>query len=720
LLFILKKEKNTLDAKTFKKYHFVMNCNTNTLENLATEHRWEKLEGHQDAFEGNVEFLLESGQSSNSMLSIAFTFMDWSTAHYLLLPGAVYDGNRFNSYVTPYPPMYPNLDDRQIDMPITITDVPRLNLEEGISQIHMLTGDLSTPSVGMYSPKTNTGCILLFEQQTSLGQTGIRIRENEHRDRLEVELQLPGVRSGFIYKNCNLKGTPSPDQGSEIQAGDRINCRYRIYFFRAPRLQTLFDTFFLVRKDFSDHALAPHSIPFSQAWDIQESAYNSRWNEKGNYYPCLPAKLLDFQIGWVGGAMAAYALFVEGGELSKQRVRLMVDRIVTTMQSESGLFLSSGKDEAVYSDGIWGSWPNDMHAIRKSGDALYFFMKMLIFMRKQGELIPEAWGDAFRRMADAFVQIWEKYGQFGQFININTGDIIIGGSSAGGIAPAALALSYVWYGDERYLQSAESAATYYYEKDVLMGVTTGAPSEILQCPDSESAYALFDSFITLYEVTGKQHWLDVACEMAHQCATWNVSYNYRFPEKSEFARLEMHTLGSVIANVQNKHSAPGICTLSGDAWFKLYRYTRNPLYMSMIKETAHHLPLYLSRDDRPILSWDKPPKQLPAGMMCERVNMSDWEGREKIGEVFYGITWPEISNMLAYTELPGIYIDPQNREVHVLDHVEAQFVDDSSSVCLIQNPTAYHAVVKVFVENAANPWFKLELFPGEKVYKNFM
>jgi len=62
---------------------------------------------------------------------------------------------------------------------------------------------------------------------------------------------------------------------------------------------------------------------------------------------------------------------------------------------------------------------------------------------------------------------------------------------------------------------------------------------------------------------------------------------------------------------------------------------------------AHNLPQYLSRNDRPISG-------MPAGWMSERVEMSDW--LEPIGEIFYGSCWCEVSNMLVYMEIPGLYV----------------------------------------------------------------
>ena len=138
----------------------------------------------------------------------------------------------------------------------------------------------------------------------------------------------------------------------------------------------------------------------------------------------------------------------------------------------------------------------------------------------------------------------------------------------------------------------------------------------------------------MYEVSGDKRWLKIAETCAKQCASWCMSYDFEFPSDSVFGELNIHAAGSVYANVQNKHSAPGICTLSGASLVKLYRATGNKFYLQLIKEIAHNITQYLSREDQPILSWDG--KYLPAGWMCERVNTCDWEVKKNIGCVFYG------------------------------------------------------------------------------------
>src|SRR5260370_5059067 len=115
------------------------------------------------------------------------------------------------------------------------------------------------------------------------------------------------------------------------------------------------------------------------------------------------------------------------------------------------------------------------------------------------------------------------------------------------------------------MQVATAGGDSYYEHYVKVGLSTGGPGDICQCPDSESSVGLLESCVVLYEMSGNRKWLQYASEMAHQCATWMVSYDFQFPEHSLFGRLGMHSAGAVFANAQNKHGAPGICTLSGSS-----------------------------------------------------------------------------------------------------------------------------------------------------------
>lgn len=315
--------------------------------------------------------------------------------------------------------------------------------------------------------------------------------------------------------------------------------------------------------------------------------------------------------------------------------------------------------------------------------------------------------------------MWKRHGEFGQFIDIEKEEIIIHGSSSAALAVGALALAYKLLNKPEYIAVAKESADYYYTHFQEKGLTYGGPAEALQAPDSESSFAFVESYTVLYEVTGEKKYLKYAEDAAAQFATWVMPYNFEFPGGNEFSRLGMHSVGSVFANAQNKHSAPAVATMSGDSLIKLFQFTGKEKYIELAADIAHGTVQYYSREDRPVYAADG--RMLPAGFMCERVNTSDWESRKNIGNIFYGMNWCTNCGGLSYAELPGIYVRKDINKLWVIDHVKANL---SKNTLEIFNPCKYMARVKVLVEtensahasiSAAADFKIVELQPKERV-----
>lgn len=67
---------------------------------------------------------------------------------YVFFPACAYNGNKFEVLKREYPPMFfPR--EASVDMPVTITDVPRLE-KDGSGKIEVTTGDVATPCVGVF------------------------------------------------------------------------------------------------------------------------------------------------------------------------------------------------------------------------------------------------------------------------------------------------------------------------------------------------------------------------------------------------------------------------------------------------------------------------------------------------------------------------------------------------------------------------------------------
>jgi hypothetical protein len=550
------------------------------------------------------------------------------------------------------------------------------------------------------------GFWLLTDQKTRVGNSGITVEESADRSGAKVMLVAPFLRRARPTINGQV---PSDDRGAAWKAGDEITLRLRLYSFNAQNLQRIFDRFLVIRKDLTGPTEPARMIPMSQVFGILEEKLNrENWNENWGFYS-LGARgpgqspFGIWQLGWVGGIQNTLALLAAGSDVSRQRAWKNLDTILRRSQAPSGFFYCIGNGERWLGDDFTDLSNKNISLVRKEADALFFFLKQFLLLEKQGSEVPLDWKEAVRRLADAFVNLWKKCGQFGQFIDIDKCEIVIGESTSGGLAPAGLALASQYFGRPEYLSVAEQSARLFLTRDVKAGVTTGGPGEALQAPDSESAYALLESFTVLYEFTGKEEWLTAARYQAAQFATWVVSYDYEFPPSSTFARLGMRTTGAVWANGQNRHAAPGICTGSGEALLRLYRATGNHIYLELLRDIVQTGPQYVSRVDRTIQAVEdgKVFDQAP-GWIVERVQMNDWEvPGTPIGEIPHASSsWCEAAVLLTTTCNPSLYVQPDKGLVWALDHIDANTVRHSGNeiTVRVENRTKFPARVRALVE----------------------
>ncbi|MBK7712537.1 MAG: hypothetical protein IPJ37_17425 [Bacteroidales bacterium] len=371
-----------------------------------------------------------------------------------------------------------------------------------------------------------------------------------------------------------------------------------------------------------------------------------------------------------------------------------------------------------------GDFPNKplgrgFELVRKNADATYYIFRQFDLMQKMRITVKSVWEKGNLNAIDAQIRTWVKYGQLGQFVNEQTGELVIGNTSSAGIYPASLCAAYRYTGDSGYLRTAEEIGEYYYRNFISKGLSCGGPGDAMQSFDSESAYGLLESMIELYETTLNPEWLKRAEEMGRQFATWIVAYDYKFPPGTPHGKLDIRSTGGVYANTQNKTAPGGICTHSGLALLKLYRASGDIFYINLLRDIAHAIPQFMSWKEHPQPGFND-------GWVSERCNLNDW--LEGIGGTSPYSCWAETSLLLTTVELPGIYVDIDTRQVFSLDHIKAKIEKSSKgkTTLTLYNPTIYDAKVKVLAEtkeNALKPlgmnaflnWPKVEVPAGKTV-----
>jgi len=625
----------------------------------------------------------------------------WSPDAYLLLPAAAYNGNRFTVAALEYPPFLHEQGCEKVGHGPRITDVPRLEIGTGPSKLELLTGDLAFPLAAAFHPGTKQGWMVTTGHCTEAGFSGVSFTESDDRSSAMLELSAPGMRSR-AYSMANTGGM-SPDAPFTLQPGGVLNLRWQIEEFPCIDIRTLFRFVYAKRGPLFDTSRPRNDLPFSAAFDLIEAKYHqSNWNATTGYWMVGDASGLfsDWQAGWVGGGMSSLALLASAEASTRERSRATMDAIFGPLQAPTGFVYPMVHQGKLLGDDFQYQDKTGVLLLRKNADLLLFCVRFVEVAKAQGEAVPAVWLEGIERLVQALVGLWQRHGRFDQFVDLHTGEPVVAGSSSAAIVSGALAAASALLNRPEWLAIARESALD-FARWLELGYTNGGPGEILQCPDSESAFGLLETYMELFERTVDRVWLPLAEAAAHQCATWVVSYDFDFPATSEFGRLDLHSTGSVWANVQNKHSAPGICTLSGVSLLKLYRATGDASYLKLLQEIAHGVTQYLSRPDRPVQDWDG--GVLAPGVMCERVNLSDWEGTARVGGVFNGSCWCEVSSLLTFAEVPGVYWDLDSDTVTVLDHVTARLAGQGKGRQLeLTNPTTFPARVTVLAETASD------------------
>lgn len=654
------------------------------------------VEAQADALDYRVTFKCINGELKNGSLSIAIDVNNWTDSNYVLLPAAAYNGNKYAWRRLRYSPKLYDIKDIGKDIPIIINDVPKLSESGGVSRIQERSGSMSTPSVGFVSNTHKTGIWMLTKQGNNLGDYGIDVEENRDRSVASFSVTSPVVREQYVYKICDSR-VPSWDNPKNFKVGDEITITFRVYGFDAPKTQSLFDKFADIRKSFIADNTQVNTLPYSACMQTLEDKFNkSNFVASHGYYSVGLREnyMQDWQIGWTGGMISTYPLLFAGSKQTQNNVIRNFDWLFPNGISPSGFYWDAGeKGNIWYGGDIRNPQSKNWHLIRKSGDAVWYIIKQFMLMEKMGIPVKSTWKDGNQKVCDAFVKLWKNNHQLGQFINSETGDISVGGSSSGGIVPAALVLAASYYQNPVYLEVAQEIGNYFNANFTEKGIACGGPGDALQSFDSESAYGLVESYVALYESTKDKKWLSIAQDAAKQFATWVVSYNYEFPQNSAYHQLGIRTTGTVYANIQNKHAAPNICTASGLALLKLFRYTNDKFYLDLLKDIAHGNTQYMPHPKRPL-------KDLPFGYVSERINLSDWEGPNSIGYILPLSTWAETALMLTTVEIPGLYVQPDKDLYTAFDNIEVglKSSDINKMVLQLKNTTAIEAKISILAE----------------------
>ncbi len=240
-----------------------------------------------------------------------------------------------------------------------------------------------------------------------------------------------------------------------------------------------------------------------------------------------------YVMGWAGQSEApGYALLQLADELGEAAAVEMASRCLDTLArspfNEDGFLLAC--------DGKTGEWSrqdpisqgqamtNFARAIRAGRDLKIDTGAWEVFLQRACEV------HARRILADG----WHP-------VSTNEGFLV-----------APLCLGYELFGDDLYAEAARKAADHYGARHPSMEEPYWGGTLDARCEDKEGAWAGFEAFLAMYEMTGEQKYLDWAGHAADVALSYTVLWDMDLPA----GRLRDHNLkthGWTSVSVQNMH-----------------------------------------------------------------------------------------------------------------------------------------------------------------------
>ena len=239
--------------------------------------------------------------------------------------------------------------------------------------------------------------------------------------------------------------------------------------------------------------------------------------------PQMDVSSVSFQFGFVGQQPGiGYQLIRYGDKENRpesyQKGLNIIDFWVRTAMT------GIGAPEVCYNPAINGFEPMPFWT-RMIADGLENILDAYVYMKKKGKDKP-AWLEFCRKAADWFVRIQNDDGSWYRAYNTNDGSMRMD-SKANTISVVRFLIQFhLVTGSDTYKQAALKAGEWSYQNTYRLMEYRGSTCDNSDIMDNESGiYAIF-GFLSLYDLTGEQKWLDALTGAADYTETWTYSWSF--------------------------------------------------------------------------------------------------------------------------------------------------------------------------------------------------
>ena len=354
----------------------------------------------------------------------------------------------------------------------------------------------------------------------------------------------------------------------------------------------------------------------------------------------------NIQIGWCSGTMTAFPMLKFGGKYRDFAIEY-IDFLSKNGDSPSGVKRSIYDGEK-WVDRNHKEFQKQYEHLRFYSEYIYYLGKCISLEKENGIIHPD-WEKDFSKGIEIIASLWEREKDFGHYWDTQSPVLKLKtkGTAAGAYCLLALSEGLKHSPqNERLKRILLDASIEYYERCTLKGRCNAGPADILKADDSESAAALTNAYVNAYLITKNAKYKEMAINTAYIFASWVLCYNAKFPACSVLEGINV--CGGVLANVQNRHIGPGICTNSAKFLKDLSFITDDKRFLElyyMVKAAAINC-VCMYDGEFYGNSFDK---RFLEGMVTEQINLTDALGSP--GETWcVSASWPATAVLLGYTD----------------------------------------------------------------------
>lgn len=232
------------------------------------------------------------------------------------------------------------------------------------------------------------------------------------------------------------------------------------------------------------------------------------------------------------------------------------------------------------------SEPADHVFLRAPSEGMAALLRAYLREKKAGHEHPE-WLAWCRQFADWLLKQQRDDGSFPRSWKDGTGEVNeASGTSTYNPVPMLVTLSEI-SGDKRYLDAASRAAEYVWSDFGSRGVFVGGATDNPNITDKEAGMLSLEAFLSLYEATKSDKWLERARVAGNYAESWIWIWNLPMATGSDNAKLHwkrgVSTVGLQGITARGPGGADEYLDWAVPDFARLYKYTGDTHYLDVTR-----------------------------------------------------------------------------------------------------------------------------------------